>query len=97
MDKNNSENLLVTGWRKIRSGWRRFKAWYKGLYRGRPWWMKTLVAFATMIVCIILYLIAVDINFLWLFGKSPSTDRIMHPDTPVASYIYSADGTEIGK
>ena len=53
--------------------WRRFKKWYKGLYQGRPWWAKTLAAIATFIVLFLLYLIAVDINFLWLFGKSPST------------------------
>lgn len=77
--------------------WRRFKLWYKGLYKGRPWYVKTLVALATAIVLFILYLIAVDINFLWLFGKSPSTYRIMNPDTAEASYIYSADGKELGK
>ncbi|MBR1474123.1 MAG: penicillin-binding protein [Muribaculaceae bacterium] len=97
MNDNNSGNLLVKVWHTTRNGWRRFKHWYKGLYRGRPWWVKVLVALATLVVSFILYLIAVDINFLWLFGKSPSTHRIMHPDTPVASYIYSADGTEIGK
>ncbi|MBR1804242.1 MAG: penicillin-binding protein [Muribaculaceae bacterium] len=85
------------GLHKIVSLWQRFKHWYKGLYRGRPWYVKTLVALATTIVLFILYLIAVDINFLWLFGKSPSTYRIMHPDTAEASYIYSADGKEIGK
>ena len=77
--------------------WRRFKRWYKGLYRGRPWYVKTLVALCTMVVMFILYLVAVDINFLWLFGKSPSTYRIMHPDTAEASYIYSADGKQLGK
>lgn len=95
--RKHQPNLLTLGWRKLRGGWRRFKTWYKGLYAGRPWWMKILLAIATFIVSILLYLIAVDINFLWLFGKSPSADRIMHPDTPVASYIYSADGVEIGK
>ena len=77
--------------------WRRFKHWYKGLYKGRPWYVKTLSALATVIVLFVFYLIAVDINFLWLFGKSPSTKRIMHPDTAEASYIYSADGQELGK
>lgn len=74
-----------------------FKVWYKGLYKGRPWYMRTLIAMATFVVCFILYLIAVDINFLWLFGKSPSTYSIMHPPTNEASYIYSADGVVIGK
>ena len=77
--------------------WRRFKHWYKGLYKGRPWYVKTLVGIATAVVLFVFYLIAVDINFLWLFGKSPSTKRIMNPDTAEASYIYSADGKELGK
>lgn len=77
--------------------WRRFKAWYKGLYKGRPWYVRVLIAMATCVVCFVLYLVAVDINLLWLFGKSPSTASIMHPHTLEASYIYSADGVEIGK
>ena len=40
----------------------------------------------------------VDINFLWLFGKSPSmSDAIMNPHPAEASEIYSADGKLIGK
>ena len=81
----------------ITRNWRRFKKWYKGLYRGRPWWFKTLAALATFIVLFLLYLVAVDINLLWLFGKSPSTYSIMHPRNPEASYLYSADGKTIGK
>ena len=81
----------------IKGNWHRFKMWYKGLYRGRPWWAKTLAALATFIVLFLLYLIAVDINLLWLFGKSPSTSSIMHPRNPEASYLYSADGKTIGK
>lgn len=82
---------------RLHEAWHRFKAWYKGLYKGRPWYLRTLIAIATMIVCFFLFLIAVDINLLWLFGKSPSTASIMHPPTLEASYIYSADGVEIGK
>ena len=81
----------------ITRNWRRFKTWYKGLYRGRPWWVKTLAAIGTFIVLFLLYLVAVDINFLWLFGKSPSTYSIMHPRNPEASYLFSADGQTIGK
>jgi len=83
-------NILVRGWR-------RFKHWYKGLYQGRPWWVKTLAAIVTFLVLFLLYLVAVDVNFLWLFGKSPSTHSIMHPRNPEASYLYSADGQTIGK
>ena len=81
----------------MRKSWRAFKKWYKGLYKGRPWYMRCLVAMATLVVCFILYLIAVDVNFLWLFGKSPSISSIMNPPSLEASFIYSADGVEIGK
>ena len=41
---------------------------------------------------------AVDINFLWLFGKSPGYfSGIRDPQTNQASEIYSADGKLIGK
>ena len=39
----------------------------------------------------------VDINFLWLFGRSPGMSSIMHPKTVQASELYSADGVLIGK
>jgi len=40
----------------------------------------------------------VDMNFLWLFGKSPGYfSGIMAPQTSEASEIYSADGKLIGK
>ena len=71
--------------------------WYKGLYEGRKWYTKTAVGFASFIVAFILYLFMVDINFLWLFGKSPSLNTIMHPKTTQASELYSADNVLIGK
>ena len=40
----------------IKRNWHRFKVWYKGLYRGRPWWAKTLAALATFIVLFLLYI-----------------------------------------
>ena len=51
----------------------------------------------TMIVAFFLYLGAVDMNFLWLFGKSPGWLEISQHKTSVASEIYSADGVLIGK
>ena len=76
------ESSSSTSWLKaIARGWRTCKNGYKSLYRGKPWYIKVLVALATIIVSFFLYLVAVDINFLWLFGKSPSTDQVMHPKT----------------
>lgn len=71
--------------------------WYKSLYQGRAWYVKGGVGFVSLIIAFIFYLIMVDVNFLWLFGKSPSLRAIMHPKTIQASELYSADGVMIGK
>ena len=80
-------------WGKLRA----FFPWYKNLYKGRTWYVKTLIGLATAFIVLFLYLGAVDINFLWLFGKSPGFSQIMNPNTSEASEIYSADGKLIGK
>ena len=81
-------------WRKVRGFW----PWYKGLYKGRAWYTKTLIGIVSFFVFILIYLGAVDINFLWLFGKSPGYfSGILDPPTTQASEIYSADGVLIGK
>ena len=91
---NKLKTFFAWLWHKIRSFW----PWYKSLYQGRAWYTKTLVAIASCIVAFILYLGAVDINFLWLFGKSPGYfSGILNPQTSEASMIYSADGKLIGK
>lgn len=75
-----------------------FWTWYKGLYKNATWYKKTIVAIISCIVFFFLYLGAVDINFLWMFGKSPGYfSGIMDPQTSEASEIYSADGKLIGK
>ena len=84
-------------WQSVVSRYKRFNAWYKGLYAGKPWYKKAFYAMCTLFVTILLLLIAVNINFLWLFGKSPSLHEIMEPRPYNASYIYSADGKQIGK
>ncbi|MCI1683138.1 MAG: penicillin-binding protein [Bacteroides sp.] len=71
--------------------------WYKRLYEAKPWYRRTLTALITFIAAFILYLFLVDINFLWLFGKSPGLSSIHNPEQPTASEIYSADGKLIGK
>ena len=71
--------------------------WYAMLYKGRPWYIKILSAIGSFILFIILYLGAVDINFLGLFGRSPSMKTILSTRPAQASEIYSADGVLIGK
>lgn len=71
--------------------------WYAWLYRGRPWYIKILSALLSMVLFVILYLGAVDIDLFGLFGKSPSMATIKNTRPAQASEIYSADGELIGK
>lgn len=91
---NKIKKCTVALWSKIRGFW----SWYKHLYIGRPWYQKTLAVLVSCIVALFLYLGAVDINFLWLFGRSPGFfSGIRDPQVSEASEIYSADDVLIGK
>lgn len=87
------KRFFSRSWKKIRGFW----PWYKSLYQGKAWYTKTGVAILSGFIALIVYLGAVDINFLWLFGKSPGFTQIKNPNTATASEIYSADGKLIGK
>ena len=79
--------------KKVKGFW----PWYKHLYKGHKWYTKLGVSLATLILIFVLYLVMVDINFLWLFGKSPSMSDVRNTHPAEASQIYSADGKVIGK
>lgn len=66
-------------------------------FKGRPWYVKILSSLLIIIVTFVLYLLAVDNNFLWLFGKSPSMMTVKNTRPAQASEIYSADSIMIGK
>ena len=87
------KQIINRCWQAIKGFW----PWYKHLYQGKKWYSRLAIGFASFIVAFILYLFMVDINFLWLFGKSPGLSSIMHPKTVEASELYSADGVQIGK
>ncbi|MBR1889071.1 MAG: penicillin-binding protein [Alloprevotella sp.] len=72
------------------------KAYIRHFKQG-GWWKRTWMCLLTLFVFILLYVFAVSVNLFWLFGRSPSLQDIMHPKTPAASEIYSADGQLIGK
>ncbi|MBP7358390.1 MAG: transglycosylase domain-containing protein [Prevotella sp.] len=94
-EKNGSRIINFLKWciKKSRQFWK----WYKGLYIKAPWYKKTAVVIASLIVLFFIYLGTVDINFLWLFGKSPGFSKIKNPNTAEASEIYSADNVMIGR
>ncbi|MBO4611796.1 MAG: transglycosylase domain-containing protein [Bacteroidaceae bacterium] len=76
--------------------WQKIKQLLHTLYTG-PWWQRIIVWFFTALLLLILFLGAVDVNFLWLFGRSPGFKDIKHPITSEASIILSADSIVIGK
>jgi penicillin-binding protein 1A len=86
------KSILNEVLQRIKRGWHG----YVRLYRG-PWYKKAGVGLASFIVLIILFFGAVDMNFLWLFGRSPGFSDIKHPVSSEASEIYSDDGVMIGK
>jgi penicillin-binding protein 1A len=88
------KRIINISWQEAKKFW----PWYKSLYYGKTWYMKSLIGFLSCIVAFFLYLGAVDINLFWLFGKSPGYfSGIRDPQTNQASEIYSADGVLIGK
>lgn len=74
---------------KVKRGLRR-------LYSG-PWYKKLLVWPCTFVLLLIVGLMAVDCNFLFLFGRSPGFSDIEKPVVSEASEIYSADSVLLGR
>lgn len=66
------------------------------IYSG-PWYKKVAVWTLTVIVSVVLLLGAVDINFLYLFGRSPGFNDIKNPVSNAASEVYSTDGVLMGR
>ena len=90
---NKTKQIIEKG----RFYFRQFMSWYIGIFKGRPWYIKTVSTIGSLFVLLLLYLGAVDINIFWLFGKSPSMSTIINTRPAQASEIYSADGVLIGK
>lgn len=66
-------------------------------FRSLVWYRKLGNIMFTLFWMFLLYLFLVDINFLWLFGKSPTLRSIGNPSQSSASLIISDDGKVIGK
>lgn len=58
---------------------------------------KYLRYFSVFIFCIIIFFCALQLNFLWLFGYSPSYKDIKMPTQSVGSELYTSDGKLIGR
>jgi penicillin-binding protein 1A len=53
--------------------------------------------FGISVVSIFIYFFLVEINFLWLFGASPSLDKLQNPQLDQPSALYTADGVLLGR
>src|SRR6202051_1584434 len=53
--------------------------------------------FVIFIYFVILFFCSIELNFLWLFGYSPDMQDIKTPTLSLASEVYYADGTLIGR
>ncbi len=97
MAKKSNKSSSKGFFSKLKSKIKQFCSWYKHLFVGRKWYVKLIATILSLIVVVIIYFGMVDINFLWLFGKSPGLKKIINPTISEASEIYSSDGELIGK
>jgi penicillin-binding protein 1A len=65
--------------------------------KGLRWYWKIPKAIMNFILLLMLFAFLVNINFLWLFGRTPSVSEVYNPDQNIASELYSADGKLLGK
>ncbi len=84
-------------WQFVHTACQKTGRGYLWFYKGRPWYVKTLSAIMSLLILFVCYLLAVDNNFLYLFGKSPSMQTVKNTRPAQASEIYSADSVLIGK
>jgi len=61
------------------------------------WYKKLIIRVAHLFILFIFFLLIIDINFLWLFGKSPKQKQINNPKLKIASELYDSKGQLIGK
>lgn len=59
--------------------------------------IKPLRYIVIVLYLIILFFCAIELNFLWLFGYSPTQRDIKTPNMRIASELYTADGKLIGR
>ncbi|MEN6374416.1 MAG: transglycosylase domain-containing protein [Smithella sp.] len=100
MDKRRIKLLWNAARQKGKEYIIKFIAWRKyrtARYHGLSRWGKVGNKMLTFAGFFLLYLVLVDINFLWLFGKSPSLKSISDPPQLISSEIISTDGQVIGK
>lgn len=80
----------------FRNSWQKYLN-LKQQIKLKPFYLRALFTFARICLWIILFLVAVDINLFWLFGKSPRLRELNNPHMEIASELYSSDSILIGR
>ncbi len=92
-------NLKDLKWKQylvaIWGGFKTVLKWF--IAKGKPIYVKAYRWFLFFITLIFMYIIAVEINFCCLFGYSPSIKELKFPKQNLASEVYAADGTLLGR
>ncbi len=70
---------------------------FRAAIKQKPKYMRFMINCLLIFGFFILYVVAVDINFLWLFGKSPKIGELNNPQYEITSELYSSDGKLLGK
>lgn len=65
--------------------------------KGLKWYWKIPKILMNSVILVLIFAFLVNINFLWLFGRTPSVEEVYNPEQNIASELYSADGKLIGK
>jgi penicillin-binding protein 1A len=63
----------------------------------KPLYVKLLRWLSGSVGILVVYIFAIQSNFLWLFGSFPSISEIKNPEPFVASQVFSSDGKLLGK
>ena len=66
------------------------------IYTG-PWYKKAALWLLTFLVLVMLFFLAVDFNFCYLFGRSPGFADIKDPVVNEASEVYTCDEVLMGR
>ena len=66
------------------------------MYSG-PWYKKAALWLLTFLVLVMLFFLAVDFNFCYLFGRSPGFADIKDPVVNEASEVYTCDEVLMGR
>jgi len=86
--------------RNVRSFFRNYWQKYRSLkqqIKQKPFYIRALFTIARICFWILVFFIAIDINFFWLFGKSPGLRALNNPRMEIASELFSSDSVLIGR